>query len=56
MREIFYKVLEMLVDRKNPSEYLFSSPDRFFALSVLLLIIGTLLLLFSNLMKSSEEK
>jgi hypothetical protein len=57
IREMFYKILEMLIDKQNPIPYIFSSPDRHFAFAVLLIIIGTLLLLFSNLMMSpSNEK
>lgn len=56
IREMFYKSLEMLIDKQNPIPYLFSTPDRQFSLSVFLIIIGALLLMFSNLMKSSEEK
>ena len=56
IREMFYKVIEMLSDEQNPLPYLFSTPDRQFALSIFLIIIGSCLLLFSNLMISSDEK
>lgn len=52
IREMFYKSIEMLIDKKNPLEYILSSPDRHFAFATFLIIIGTLLLLLSNLMKS----
>jgi len=55
IREMFYKILEMLIDKKNPIPYIFSSPDRHFSFAILLIIIGALLLLFSNLMISSDK-
>lgn len=57
MRDMFYVILEMLINKQNPIPYIFSSPDRHFAFACLLIIIGTLLLMFSNLMMSpSKEK
>jgi len=56
IREMFYKTLELLVDKKNPIPYIISTPDRYFSFAVFLLVIGSLLLLFSNLMISSENK
>jgi len=55
IRDLFYTILEMLIDKKNPIPWIFSSPDRHFAFAVLLIIIGTLLLLFSNLMISQPN-
>jgi hypothetical protein len=54
IREMFYKILEMLIDKQNPIPYILSSPDRHFAFAILLIVIGSLLLLFSNLMISSK--
>ena len=56
MRDMFYVILEMLIDKQNPIPYIFSSPDRQFAFACLLIIIGTLLLLFSNLMMSPPNE
>lgn len=56
MRDLFYNITEMLIDKQNPVPYIISSPDRYFAFAILLLIIGTLLLLFSNLMMSSSNE
>ncbi len=56
IRNLFYEILEMLIDKKNPLPLIFSSPDRHFAFSILLIIIGTLLLLFSNLMMSPQNE
>ena len=55
IREMFYKILEMLIDKQNPLPYIFSSPDRHFSFAILLIVIGGLLLLFSNLMISSDK-
>lgn len=56
IRELFYKSLEMLLNKQNPIPFIFSTPDRQFAFAILMIGIGTLLLLFSNLMMSSETK
>jgi len=55
IREMFYLTLEMLIDKKNPIPVLFSTPDRYFSAAVFLIVIGALLLLFSNLMISSDK-
>lgn len=55
MRELFYVILEMLINKQNPIPYIFSTPDRIFAAAILLIMIGTLLLLFSSLMISSNN-
>lgn len=54
IREMFYKTLEILIDKKNPFAYILSTPDRQFSFAILLIIIGSLMLLFSNLMISSS--
>ncbi len=56
IREMFYMTLELLIDKKNPIPYLFSNADRQFSLAIFLIVIGSLLLLFSNLMISSDIK
>ena len=53
IREMFFKILELLMDSKNPIPYILSSPDRFFTASIFLIVIGCCLLLFSNLMISN---
>jgi len=50
IKDVFYKIMELLFNRKNPMDYILSTPDRHFAFSLLLIIIGTLLLLFSNIL------
>jgi hypothetical protein len=50
-RETFFKSLEMIAHFENPIPYINNSPDRFFCMSVSLVILGTVLLIFSNLQK-----
>jgi hypothetical protein len=54
VRNLFFIVLEMIIDKKNPIPFLFATESRKFYLSVFLLIFGTLLLLLASLMKSPE--
>ena len=56
IREMFYKSSEMLLNKQNPLPYILSTPDRQFSFAVLLVVLGALLLLFSNLMISSNDK
>jgi hypothetical protein len=51
LREMIHIILNKLINKENPIPYINSTPDRFFTFSILLIIIGTLLLLLSNLMK-----
>jgi hypothetical protein len=55
IRDILYYSLELLAEKKNPIPFLFSTPDRFFSFSIFLLILGTMLLLFSNLMITNKN-
>lgn len=50
MRDMIYKIFELLIDRKNPIPYILSSTDLYFAFTIFIIIIGTLLLLLGNLM------
>jgi hypothetical protein len=50
MNDIFFISLEMLSKKKNPLIFIFSTPKRQFCSSLLLLILGFLLLVLSNLM------
>ena len=54
IREMFYKILELLIDKQNPIPYIFASPDTHFAFAILTIILGALLLLTSSLMISPE--
>lgn len=51
MRELFFKILEMLIDKENPLPYIYSSQYRQFDFTLFLIIIGGILLLFSTIMK-----
>jgi len=53
-RELFFKILELLIDKQNPIPYIFSSDVREFSFALFLIVIGFVLLLFSNIMKSSD--
>jgi len=50
MKNLFFEMLEMLADGKNPVPYAMSEPNKQFAFSVMILMIGVLMLFFSNLM------
>ena len=51
MRVVLSDVLSLLVDGKNPINYIFSSDNKQFAFCLLLLIIGITMLLISNILK-----
>jgi len=50
-RETIFKSFDMIAHFENPIPYINSSPDRFFCMSLSLVILGTVLLIFSNLQK-----
>ena len=50
IKNLFFEMLEMLADGKNPVSYAMSEPNKQFAFSVMILMIGVLMLFFSNLM------
>ena len=52
IRELFFIVLEMVIDKKNPIPFIMASETRKFSFALFLLIFGSLLLLLSTLMKS----
>ena len=54
IRNLFFIILEMLIDKKNPLPFLFAAESRKFSFSLFLIIFGTLLLLLASLMKSSN--
>jgi len=54
MNDIFFISLEMLTKRKNPLLFIFSTPKRQFCSSLLMLILGFLLLVLSNLMMENK--
>ena len=56
IRETFFKIIELISNKENPIPFIMSSPDRFFCMAVVMIILGCVLLLLSNLLKSSENK
>lgn len=54
VRNMFFDAIEG--NYKNAIDHVNSTPDRFFAFALICIVIGSLLLLLSNLMKSSEKK
>ena len=50
--EMIHIILQKIINKENPIPYINSSPDNFFTFAILLIILGTLLLLLSNLMKN----
>ena len=56
IRDVFFQVLNLLEDKQNPIQYIYSSKKRQFSFSLFLIIFGTLLLLLATLMKSPDDK
>ena len=54
MNDLFFISLEMLSKKRNPLLFIFSTPKRQFCSSLLMLILGFLLLVLSNLMMDSK--
>ena len=51
-RETFFKVLDMLTNRENPIPFISESPDRFFTIALVMIILGFTLLVLSSIIKS----
>ena len=49
-KNLFFEILELLVDFKNPSPYILKNERREFNFAIMILLIGLLLLFFSNLL------
>jgi hypothetical protein len=54
IRELIHKIIELILNFKNPLPYIFSTPDRQFAFTVLIIVVGVIFLFLSNILKSSE--
>ena len=50
MRDMIYKLLDLLINKQNPIKYINSSPDKQFTFALILIFFGTILLLLSGLM------
>ena len=53
MKNLFFKILEILLIKENPIPYIMENEKRQFIFAIMILIIGVLLLFFSNLMIST---
>jgi len=53
MKNLFFKILEMLADSENPIPYIMNNSRRQFTFAVMIICIGGLLMFFSNLMISN---
>lgn len=50
MKNLFFKILEMLADRENPIPYIMANSKRQFTFAIMVICNGGLLMFFSNLM------
>ena len=50
LKNLFFEILELLVDFKNPIPYILANERREFNFAIIILLIGLLLLFFSNLL------
>jgi hypothetical protein len=50
LKNLFFDILEILANRENPMPYVMENPKKQFVFAVLILMIGVLLMFFSNLM------
>ena len=50
MKNLFFEILELLINKQNPIPYIMENEKRQFTFSIMILIIGGLLLFLSNLM------
>ena len=49
-KNLFFEILELLVDFKNPIPYILKNEQRELNFAIMILLIGLLLLFFSNLL------
>jgi len=50
IKNLFFEILELLINFKNPIPYIFKNNKREFYFAIMILLIGILLLFFSNLL------
>ena len=50
MKNLFFDVLEMLANGQNPIPYIMKDTNKQFIFAIMIILIGVLLLFFSNLM------
>ena len=56
IRDLFFIIIDMLENQKNPLPFILSSDTRIFTFSLFLIIFGTLMLLLASLMKSPKDE
>lgn len=49
MKNLFFEILEILMNKENPIPYIMNNEKRVFLVAMMILIIGVLLLFWSNL-------
>ena len=50
IKNLFFEILELLLDFKNPVPYILENEKKEFTFAIIILLIGILLLFFSNLL------
>jgi hypothetical protein len=55
MKNLFFTILEMLVNKQNPIPYIMSTNRIQFTFAVMILLLGGLMLFFSNLMINEKS-
>jgi len=56
MKNLFFEILEKLVNKENPIPYIMETEKRQFTFAIMILIIGGLMMFLSNLMIDEEKK
>ena len=55
MKNLFFEILEMLMNQQNPIPYIMEDEKRQFLFALMVLLIGGLLLFWSNLMINESK-
>ncbi len=55
MKNLFFEILEKLVNKENPIPYIMETEKRQFTFAIMILIIGGLMMFLSNLMINEEK-
>jgi len=55
MKNLFFEILEMLMNQQNPIPYIMEDEKRQFLFAIMVLLIGGLLLFWSNLMINESK-
>ncbi len=51
IREIIYVLFDLIFNLKNPIPFIFNSPDNYFGISIIFIIIGLIFIILSFLFK-----